>query len=142
MMLACGRLCCSIELGWAGPGDSGDCACRHTTPLSRFVPRAGVVQLRGSVCLPTHPPTGGAGFVCLSGLVFPRPGGGCRSLSLRALVSATLWTAPSPLAMSVSGTPSLSYMICRVLVQCVPTPLANHKKWGIAGGLGALGIAS
>ena len=81
MMGACGWLCCSIELGWASPGGSGDCACRQAAPLSRFVPRAGVVQLPDCVCLPTHPPTGGAGFVCLSGMVFPCPGGRCRSLS-------------------------------------------------------------
>ena len=81
MMGAYGRLCCSIELGWADPGGSGDCACRQAAPLSRFMSRAGVVQLPDSVCLPTHPPTGGSGFVCLSGLVFPRLGGRCRSLS-------------------------------------------------------------
>ena len=114
----------------------------HHPPVQVCAPEQGWYScLAVFVCPPTHP-RGGAGFFCLSGLVFPRPGGGCRSLSLRALVSATLWTALSPLALSVSGTPSLSYMICRVLVQCIPTPLANHKKWGIAGGLGALGIAS
>ena len=80
-MGAYGRLCCSIELGWAGPGGSGDCACRQANPQSRFMSRAGVVQLPDSVCLPAHPPTGGSGFVCLSGLVFPRLGGRCRSLS-------------------------------------------------------------
>ena len=81
MMGACGRLCCSIELRWAGPGGSGDCACRQTAPLSTFTSRTGVVQLPDSVCLPTHPPMGGTGFVCLSGLVSSRLGGRCWSLS-------------------------------------------------------------
>ena len=40
-------------------------------------------------------------------------------------MSATLWAELTLLALSVSGTPSLSYMNCPDLVQCVPSPLAN-----------------
>ena len=43
--------------------------------------RARVVLLPDNVCSPTHPPTGGPGFVCLSGLLSPRRGGRCRSPS-------------------------------------------------------------
>ena len=71
MVGACGRLCCSIELRWAGPGGSGDRA-RVTHPLPPpNTTRARVVIVSAFVCLPTRPPTGGLGFVFLSGVVSP-----------------------------------------------------------------------
>ena len=46
----------------------------------------------------------------------------CYLYLLRALVSATLWAVLPFWHCSVSGTPSLSYMICPDLVQCVSFP--------------------
>ena len=85
MMGACGRLCCSIELCWAGPGGSGDRARQaHLHPVQATT-RAGVVLLPGCVCPPTRPPTGGSGFVFLSGFVPPR---------LRGEMSVTIASGP------------------------------------------------
>ena len=43
-------------------------------------------------------------------------------------MSATLWATLPLLALSVSGTPSLSYMKYPDLVQCIPSPLANTLR--------------
>ena len=95
-------------------------------PFPGLCPEQGLYNcLTVFVCPPTHPPRGVRDLSACLVWSSPAMGGDAGHYRLRALVSATLWAALFPMARLVSGTPSQSYMICPVLVQCVPTPLAN-----------------
>ena len=80
------------------------------------------------VCLPTRPPTGGRDLSSCLVLSPPSRGGRCRLLWPPGPGECDTMGSAAPsgtVGASVSGTPSLSYMNCPDLVQCVPTPLAN-----------------
>ena len=77
------------------------------------------------VCPPPHPRGDRDLSACLV-LSPPDQGGDVCNYRLRALESATLWAVVPFWHCLVSGTPSLSYMICPELVQCVPSPLGKR----------------
>ena len=122
-MVGCsGSLCCSHEFVLGG-------CWEFRRPYSRVPPPPpdnghGIWTAPAFVCLPP-PPWGDRDLSFCLVLSPPDQGGDACYYRQRAVVSASLWAALPLWHYLVFGTPSLSYMNCPKLLQCVPPPLGK-----------------